>query len=38
MEESYLVKAKNLKPLWQRLGFGSQKIMLQSQKKYDILK
>ena len=23
--ESYLVKAKKLKPLWERLGFGSQK-------------
>ena len=36
--ESYLVKAKNLKPLWQRLGFGSQKIMLQNHKKYVTIK
>lgn len=36
--ELYLVKAKNLKPLWQRLGFGSEKIWLQNQKKYVILK
>lgn len=34
MEESYLIKAKNLKPLWQRLGFGSENSMLQNQKKY----
>lgn len=36
--ESYLVKVKKLKPLWQRLGFSSEKIMLQNQKKYVILK
>lgn len=36
--ESYLIKAKNLKPIWQRLGFGSEKVMLQSKEKYDILK
>lgn len=35
--ESYLIKAKKLKPLWERLGFGSQKSMLQNQKKYDKL-
>lgn len=34
MEEAYLIKTKNIKPLWQRLGFGSEKIMLQNQKRY----
>ena len=34
MEESYLIKAKKLKPFWERLGFSSEKIMLQNQKKY----
>lgn len=38
MEESYLIKAKNIKPLWQRLGFSSENIMLQNQKKYATLK
>jgi hypothetical protein len=38
MEESYFIKVKKLKPLWQRLGFSSEKSMLQNQKKYVILK
>ena len=38
MDETYLIKAKKLKPIWKRLGFSSEKIMLQSQKKYDTLK
>lgn len=35
--ELYLIKVKNLKPIWQRLGFGSEKIMLQNKKRYDRL-
>ena len=35
MNETYLIKAKKLKPIWQRLGFGSEKSMLQNQEKYD---
>ena len=38
MEESYLIKVKKLKPLWQRLGFSSEKNMLQNHKKYVKLK
>lgn len=37
MEESYFITAKKLNPLWQRLGFSSEKIMLQNQKKYDTI-
>ena len=38
MDETYLIKAKKLKPIWERLGFSSEKIMLQNQKKYDTIK
>ena len=34
MNETYLIKAKKLKPIWERLGFSSEKTMLQSQRKY----
>ena len=37
MDETYLIKANKLKPIWKRLGFSSEKIMLQNQKKYDII-
>ena len=37
MDETYLIKANKLKPIWQRLGFGSEKTYLQNQKKYDII-
>lgn len=34
MEETYLVKVKKLKPIWERLGFSSEKNLLQNQSKY----
>lgn len=37
MDETYLIKAKKLKHFWERLGFGSEKAMLQNQKKYDTI-
>ena len=37
MDETYLIKANKLKPIWKRLGFSSEKTYLQSKKKYDII-
>ena len=34
MNETYLIKVKKLKPIWERLGFSSEKTMLQNQSKY----
>ena len=34
MDETYLIKANKLKPICKILGFSSEKIMLQNQKKY----
>jgi hypothetical protein len=34
MTETYLIKVKKLKPVWERLGFSSEKSMLQNQSKY----
>ena len=34
MNETYLIKTKKLKPIWERLGFSSEKTMLQNQMKY----
>ena len=34
MNETYLIKVKKLKPIWERLGFSSEKNMLQNQRKY----
>ena len=34
MDEIYLIRVKKLKPVWERLGFSSEKSMLQNQEKY----
>lgn len=34
MDKTYLIRVEELKPLWERLGFSSEKSMLQNQEKY----